>query len=61
MRGLNSTIDGISDAVDKLLGVVGDQFERELIGFLVLAIGLVMLFIGGVCISDMAGLKSMNS
>ena len=47
MHGLKSTIDSIDDAMSRLIGVVKDQFQKELIGFILLAIGLVMQFLSG--------------
>jgi hypothetical protein len=47
MAGLNSTMDGMSDAVDELMAAVRTQFDKEIVGFLLLAIGLAMQFIGG--------------
>ena len=47
MKGLTSTMDGIGESVDKLISVASNQFNRELVGFLFLAIGLSMQFLGG--------------
>lgn len=43
---LTTDIDHIQEAVDTVLDEVGSQFKKQIAGFLLLGLGLIMQFIG---------------
>ena len=43
---LHTDLDHIQEAVDSVLGEVRSQFLKQVVGFLLLAAGLIMQFVG---------------